>query len=233
MNANISMKSLINIFAVNVEDISISLFYKLIPFASLEVQKKINNFLIYEDKLRSLVGNILLKYLICKNYRYKNNELLFSKTIYGKPYLLNNRYIFFNISHSGKWVICSIHQFPLGIDIELIKPIDFSIAKRYFSLDEYSDLERINKVSDKISYFYSLWTMKESYLKLLGTGLTTPLNSFTIKCNKNKFYLKKMENKFYFKQYSIDEKYKISICSCVDYFSQQVCIMHIDDLLNE
>ena len=34
---------------------------------------------------------------------------------------------------------------------------------------------------EKINYFYDLWTLKESYIKTIGKGLYTPLNSFSIK----------------------------------------------------
>jgi 4'-phosphopantetheinyl transferase len=37
----------------------------------------------------------------------------------------------------------------------------------------------------KLKYFYMLWTLKESYIKMEGKGLSIPLNSFTIRIEDN------------------------------------------------
>ena len=68
--------------------------------------------------------------------------------------------------------------FLIGVDIEKIQLIDLKVAQRFFSEKEYEDL--IAKTSsERIAYFYDLWTLKESLTKTLGIGLTIPLNSFS------------------------------------------------------
>ena len=49
------------------------------------------------------------------------------------------------------------------------------IAKRFFTSAEN---EFINLSSDKRLAFFEIWTKKEAYLKQIGTGLKTPLDSF-------------------------------------------------------
>ncbi|WP_257149478.1 4'-phosphopantetheinyl transferase family protein [Bacillus cereus] len=52
-------------------------------------------------------------------------------------------------------------------------------------MKEIEDLN-LKVLTEKNDYFYDLWTLKESYIKAIGTGLSTPFNSFTIKKMKRK-----------------------------------------------
>ena len=52
------------------------------------------------------------------------------------------------------------------------------IAKKYFSSSEYSHF-KASLPSEQRNVFFSLWTLKESYLKATGKGLREPLDSFT------------------------------------------------------
>lgn len=63
--------------------------------------------------------------------------------------------------------------------------------------------------------FTKIWTFKESYVKFLGTGLSTNLNSFSINAtlgivtNQNGEILKYLN----LKSYLFDTDYFLSICS--------------------
>ena len=56
--------------------------------------------------------------------------------------------------------------------------MNITIAERFFHVDEYS---HILKCKNKLKYFYFLWTVKESYLKAIGTGLSKSRVSFCVK----------------------------------------------------
>ena len=60
---------------------------------------------------------------------------------------------------------------PVGVDIEKIRDVNLKIKDRFFCTAEK---ENIKTNED----FFRIWTAKESYIKYLGTGLHTPLNSF-------------------------------------------------------
>ncbi|MDF9507965.1 4'-phosphopantetheinyl transferase family protein, partial [Bacillus cereus] len=68
----------------------------------------------------------------------------------------------------------------MGIDIEQIRPIKLKDILKVFSEKEIEDLN-LKTLADKYNYFYDLWTLKESYIKAIGTGFGTPFNSFTIR----------------------------------------------------
>lgn len=69
---------------------------------------------------------------------------------------------------------------PIGVDIEKVQPIENieDIAKQYFSDKELIDLLSI-KPNERIISF-NCWTRKEALVKALGTGLTLPLNEFSV-----------------------------------------------------
>lgn len=86
-----------------------------------------------------------------------------SKSINGKPYIDNSN-IFYNISHKNKMVGLIISDSEVGLDIEYIDTENIkreSILKYFFTEKER---ESITTNEDLLT----LWTKKESYIKLNG-----------------------------------------------------------------
>ncbi len=92
----------------------------------------------------------------------------------GKPFIKGRETIHFNLSHCRTAVACAIHDKPVGIDIETVRPFKDSLARHVLSLSEY---EKVAASADPAYEFTRLWTMKESLLKLTGRGLRTDLQS--------------------------------------------------------
>lgn len=159
-------------------------FDRLLSWVSEEKKERILRFHRFEDAQRTLLGDVLARYAICKRLGVRNMDLVFGTNEYGKPVLHEPNGIHFNISHSGNWVVCAVDDNVVGIDVEMIKPIDFKIVERFFSRDEY--ISFVNQPEEmKLQYFYMIWTLKESYIKTEGKGLSIPLNSFTIMMESN------------------------------------------------
>lgn len=187
---------------------------RLLPFVDQEKQTRIRRFYHWEDSLRTLFGDILIRQIILDSMGIDNEDITFSTNDYGKPFLDNDPDFHFNISHSGNWVVGAVDRHPVGIDVEQIAPIDLDISKNYFSPDEHIDLM---KQPDRLAYFFTLWTLKESYIKIVGQGLSLPLNSFSIRFQENRQIRIKAENEtlhdIFFAQYDLDSKFKLSVCA--------------------
>jgi 4'-phosphopantetheinyl transferase len=156
----------------------------------------------------------LARYAICKRLGISNRDLDFGANEYGKPVLHEPNGIHFNISHSGNWVVCAVDDTVVGIDVEMIKPIDFKIAERFFSRDEY--ISFMNQPEEiKLKYFYMIWTLKESYIKAEGKGLSIPLNSFTIRMESNDISVSVNNEirEFYFYQSFLDSDTVYAVCT--------------------
>ncbi len=74
----------------------------------------------------------------------------------GKPYCKD---LFFNVSHSGDFVVLCTAEKEVGIDLEKIRDVNFKIADRCFNENE--------SVSTK-EEFFKMWTKKESIIKCFG-----------------------------------------------------------------
>jgi 4'-phosphopantetheinyl transferase len=89
----------------------------------------------------------------------------------------------FNLSHTHGLVACAVARgTAVGVDVESIARVvsDRDIANRFFSPVECADLDA--GLADAYSErFIELWTLKESYLKGIGTGLSHPLNDFSFR----------------------------------------------------
>lgn len=86
-----------------------------------------------------------------------------SKSINGKPYIDNSN-IFYNISHKNKMVGLIISDSEVGLDIEYI---DTENIKRKSTL-KYFFTEKERKSITTNEDLLTLWTKKESYIKLNG-----------------------------------------------------------------
>ena len=125
---------------------------------------------------------ITTEFVLLKSLRTVYDDIAIPMNIrtneYGKPYILGYPYSF-NISHSDDLIICGISDMELGVDVEkTVNPerID-GIVKRFFAPDEQ---EYISTAEDRPNAFTYIWTLKEAYLKAIGTGGTTPLESFSV-----------------------------------------------------
>lgn len=86
----------------------------------------------------------------------------------GKPYL-NNFPWYFNLSHSGDYVLCVLSEREVGADIQIHREQDvMKLAGRFFPGEE---TEALLQAEDRNSLFFRLWARKEAYGKLTGEGL--------------------------------------------------------------
>ncbi|AUS25796.1 4'-phosphopantetheinyl transferase superfamily protein [Paenibacillus polymyxa] len=206
----------------------------LVNQVSLEKQHKLDRFLHREDALRGLYADVLLRWLVCRQLKIPNASLQFTYNAFGKPSLLNAPAFHFNVSHSGKWVVCAIDDHPLGIDIEQLRPIDFEVGRVCFSDAEYDALMQEDAES-RLDYFYDLWTLKESFVKAEGQGLTLPLKSFSFELEARPsigFTTEGFTTEYcHFKQYNeLGPDYKMAVCAAHDHFAQEVQQVDINTL---
>ena len=70
----------------------------------------------------------------------------------------------------------------MGLDIQAERDCNGRLAEKYFSAQERRFIE---KSENKAYAFTKLWSMRESVVKILGTGLKRPLSSFTVDPERN------------------------------------------------
>ncbi|RDU24801.1 4'-phosphopantetheinyl transferase family protein [Anaerosacchariphilus polymeriproducens] len=154
----------------------------LYNFISEEKKKRIMKYRNYADMERSLLADLLVRYAVNQKIDIPNSHLHFYQNDYGKPFLMFPN-IHFNASHSGNWIACAVSDYEVGIDVEKISHVDEDIAEHFFTEIENQYLKNQPDLLRKES-FYKLWTLKESYIKFKGKGLSIPLDSFSIQIDK-------------------------------------------------
>lgn len=200
-------------------------------FISKERIIKIYSFSQKEDQWRSLLCELLIRYSVCSYLKISNNSLKIEIGRYGKPFIKNQKEIYFNSSHSGKYVVCAISDENIGIDIQKLSRLHGNYFQKIFHPYELQVF--FSKKGDEIlDYIYSIWGLKECYLKYLGIGMNSSLNLFYFKLNGKRielvptFKVKTLN----FKVLDMDYRYKLAICSSVleiDFFKE----VTIDDMI--
>lgn len=222
------------IYAVKVLDISESVLDKLCLLIDEDKKDRIHRFVNKQDKIRALIADILVRFIIMKKLQIKNNNIAFRRNDYGKPFLKGYENFNFNISHSEDFVVCAIDEKPIGIDIEKINQIEYEeICKGFFSMSENDYIEKT--LDNRLSRFYEIWTLKESYIKLCGKGLSTPLRLFSIGIDENENISVLMENErkeYCFKLFEMDNEYKIAVCSSNREISNNIILINQETLIH-
>ena len=131
-----------------------------------------------EDALRCVVSDALLRRALTTAFGHWEGFQI-CRTDLGKPFLEGQPQFHFSISHSGPYVALAYGKEELGLDVQVIeeKRAVCALARRFFTAEETDFLAQ---QPDFTHGFFRIWTAKESYIKYLGTGLQTPLHSFSV-----------------------------------------------------
>ncbi len=174
--------------------------------------EKVLRYRIPDDRKRSLGAGIIIKKILNEN-GLSESDLKYSEN--GKPVADK---LFFNVSHAGDYVVGVLSDCEVGCDIEKIVRAPLEIAEHYFNGTE---CEYIKSAEDKDRAFFMLWTLKESYMKMTGKGMSLSLDSFEILPAANGFTLgKSPEKRCFFKTIEFED-YIFSVSNETDFTISQ------------
>ena len=154
---------------------------------------------------RQILENIV--FFLFENH-YKKNDLIIDRSDNGNPYFKNCDNLYFNGTHSSDlFAVIMSDENNVGIDAEKIRKRDYlSIAREYFYENECKYLESSLKLEID---FFTIWTLKESYIKMLGKTIFDIKNSIEIDLTER--IIKKADNLF-FSSFILDDSYIVSLC---------------------
>ena len=90
---------------------------------------------------------------------------------HGAPSLPDGPY--FSISHSKLGIAVAISDEPIGIDIEAIRPLNEGLVQKTMNPQEQA---QIAAAANPEQEFIRLWTRKEAYVKMQGTGIISDMH---------------------------------------------------------
>ena len=163
---------------LNISELSIDSYQLFRNEVSRERRRKADSFRFMIDGYRSVCAELLLQYSLFEATN-QYGEMTFSYNKYGKPTLKNVNDFFFNLSHSGDWVVLAYGASEVGVDIEKIRSGNERIVEGIFKEEEKEYIYSVAGM-ERNKRFTQIWTLKESYIKYLGTGFSTGMNTFSV-----------------------------------------------------
>jgi 4'-phosphopantetheinyl transferase len=108
-------------------------------------------------------------------------KLIFAYGEHGKPYL-EGVDLSFNLSHSEEMAVYAVAKGRrVGVDVEFLgrRVSRDAVVQRFFAKEEAAVLASATE-EEKDRLFFTIWTLKEAYLKARGEGISVPLDSFAV-----------------------------------------------------
>lgn len=136
------------------------------------------------------------------NIEYSENTVII-KNKYGKPSLAEKPDIKYNISHADGISACIVTDRECGIDCENVRQFRPNVMKRAFSESE-TELVLSAPETERDLLFFRLWTLKEAYIKAIGTGLSYPMKKACFSFENN--VINSDIQGYEFKQYILHNK---------------------------
>ena len=156
---------------------------------SADERERHRRFYFADDRRDYAAAHDLLRRSLSRHGSTPPEAWTFAADAMGKPFLTGLRRddsdssqppssLSFNLSHTRGLVACAVTwETEVGVDVERVdRQIEIDgLARRYFSDMEVAALGRRRDATARAVHFFELWTLKEAFLKAIGTGLSQPL----------------------------------------------------------
>jgi 4'-phosphopantetheinyl transferase len=186
----------------------------LYHLADEEEKPYINRYRSFESRYDSLLGLALSKYLLAKHY---NKDFRLTHNEAGKPFF-REFMGHVSITHSSGVVAAVLSTSKIGLDLETyLEEVD----EKFFLSDK--ELERFAQGKDlDAKRLTTLWTLKEAYVKAIGTGFYIDPKSISFKYTEKGWIEESSQMYFYTTSFKSDMV--MSICSerALEYNLQEV-----------
>lgn len=141
-----------------------------------------------------LVTRVLVRSVLGEMHGTAPENLRFVLNDWGRPALAPESTIaplHFNISHTEGLIVCLVSdEHQVGVDTEHLDRAStlLKLAPDVFAPDELRELRALTEY-EQPQRAVLLWTLKESYIKARGMGLSIPLDSFAFRFDQSNIIL--------------------------------------------
>lgn len=151
---------------------------------SAEELERCDRFVHPADRVRFLLARAMVRTMLSEYVPRAPRDWRFRIEEHGRPEVAELPAgapdLRFNLSHTPGLVACGVTVGrDIGVDVENVnRTLAHEVPERFFSAQEVTDLRALPEEEQPI-VFFDYWTLKESYIKARGLGLTLPLRQFT------------------------------------------------------
>jgi 4'-phosphopantetheinyl transferase len=155
--------------------------YQLLSTAEREQAARFSH---ARSRLHFVAGRAVLRQILADYLDRDPAAIEFKFGKHGKPHLADeaDTGLRFNLSHSGELAVLAVARGrAVGVDVEQISAqrATHDIAQRFFSPNESAALRAL-PAELRVPAFFRCWTCKEAFIKLIGDGMTFPLEDFDV-----------------------------------------------------
>ena len=125
----------------------------------------------------------------------------------GKPVLPARPGVHFSLSHCAGLAVCFVAQTTCGVDAEPVRPLRPRVLRRAFTPEEQRLIAQ-SPAPDET--FFRLWTLKESFIKATGEGLSRPLDTIPVILTSDGVHT--LDPAWHFAQITV-ERAVVSVCT--------------------
>jgi 4'-phosphopantetheinyl transferase len=175
--------TVVDLWLVCVRDVCEQLMHRYLDQLDSEERARAGSYKRGAQRREYVISRMLLRNTLSEYAAIQPQEWRFVRTLHGRPEITREQAVdaplAFSLSHTSEMIALVVCRRQLvGVDIERIRNSlpHLSIANRFFAGVEASDLRKAREV-DRPKRLCELWTLKESYLKARGVGLTVPLDT--------------------------------------------------------
>ncbi len=132
----------------------------------------------------------------------------------GKPFFKDFPNFQFNISHSKEFVCVAVSSQAIGVDIEKNRRCKEEIVRRFLHPQEESDILSVELGEARNRYFTQVWSLKESYVKYNGKGISNQFKDFFVQIQENGEVKSSLDLEgVRFFPFTCFEDYQLSVCT--------------------
>lgn len=199
---------------------------------SVEEFRRAMSFRFSADRNTFLFSRALIRTTLSQFADVAPEDWTFEFNSQGKPAVAachgEARHLTFNLSHTRGMILLALGwRRELGIDVETTnQKIELSIAEQVFSPSEMASFRQLD-ISDQLERFVDLWTLKESYIKACGSGLSMSLNRFGFDVDKAKHIgftvaagIDDCPDRWHFLQFDLMRSLRVALC--IEHFDQEI-----------
>ncbi len=152
-----------------------------------EERRQESKFYFERDRKQYLISRALVRMVLSRYAQVSPEDWLFAKNAYGRQRVENSGIdcsrLTFNISHTSGLIVLGVTMHgDLGLDTENIAlgKDSLDVAHNLLAPQEARDLAAL-PLEQQADRLIEYWTLKESYIKARGMGLSVPLDKFSFR----------------------------------------------------
>ena len=139
----------------------------------------------------------------------------------GKPVFTQLEDVHFSLSHSGPYAMCAISDRPIGVDVQQIKPIHMSVARRFHFRERDWLAEQPQHEQQRA--FFRIWTRKEAWVKAVSRDQLLNLDAADVRHGAPGWQ---------FGEYRLEEEYLAAVCARQGDTLRPPIVLKTEDILD-